>query len=164
MSTTPNQIICTYSRNGHVGLMLGDRISANIQRLREERGWSRPELGRRLIPPTSGQQIERLEKGQRDLSPDWIERIAKALGVDPVELLDGNDFELTPQVADEIAAHLARFVLRGAEPHPAIAQGLSILIQEMSATFARNPQVRRDPQQARLAVDILARQLSPRTS
>lgn len=163
MSTAPNQIICASIHNGHAGPMLGDRISANIARLREERGWSRPELGRRLNPPTSGQQIERLEKGQRDLSPAWIERVARAFGVDPVELFSVEGFDLTPQVADEIATHLASFVLRGAAPHPAIVQGLSILIQEIDATFARNPQARRDPQQARLAVDILARQLSPRT-
>jgi ribosome-binding protein aMBF1 (putative translation factor) len=89
--------------------MLAERIRSNIVRLREERGWSRPCLGRRLNPPTSGQQIERLEKGTRGLEPEWIEKIARALGVDPIHLIAGEEtFEFTPQVADEIAPLLAR--------------------------------------------------------
>jgi transcriptional regulator with XRE-family HTH domain len=145
--------------------MLAERIQENIIRLREAKGWSRPCLARRLSPPTSGQQIERLEKGQRQLDPEWIEKIARALGVDPVTLIAGEQprYELTPQVADEIATHLARFVLRGDEPDPEIALALSILIQEMSETFARNPQARNDPLAARLAVDILTRQRAPRS-
>lgn len=162
--STPNQSIPLNQISGQVGAMLADDIRANIVRLRETRGWSRPCLGKRLMPPTSGQQIERLEKGQRNLDPDWIERIAKALSVEPVALVAGEqNFDLTPQVADGIAVHLARFVLRGDEPDQAIVQGLSILLQEMSATFSRNPQARRDPLAARTAVDILARQLSPRS-
>jgi transcriptional regulator with XRE-family HTH domain len=156
-------LTCVY---GHSNLVLATRISSNIARLRDERGWSRPELGRRCQPPTSGQQIERLEKGQRGLDADWIERIARALGVDPVELVvdEANQFELTPQVADEVAIHLARIVLRGGEPSPAIAQDLSLVIQELSATFARHPQARRDPLSARIATDFLTRQHGRRSS
>ena len=40
-------------------------IANNIQAMREERGWSRPELAR--LAKTSPQQIERLEKAQRRL-------------------------------------------------------------------------------------------------
>lgn len=57
----------------------------NIQKFREEKGWSRPELGRRM--GTSGQQVERLEKAQRRLTQDWIDKAARALGVEPVDII-----------------------------------------------------------------------------
>ena len=59
----------------------------NIERMREARGWSRPELGKRMKPPTSGQQIERIEKGQRKLSQDWIDKAAAAFGVSPEAII-----------------------------------------------------------------------------
>ncbi|MDV5822923.1 XRE family transcriptional regulator [Sphingobium naphthae] len=57
----------------------------NIAQLREARGWARPELAKRM--GTSAQQVERLEKGQRGLKPDWIERAARALGVPPADII-----------------------------------------------------------------------------
>lgn len=57
----------------------------NIQRFREGLGWSRPELGKRM--GTSGQQVERLEKGQRSLTQDWIDKAATALGVEPADII-----------------------------------------------------------------------------
>jgi hypothetical protein len=147
------------SFRGHVGAMLADRIRANIVRLREGKSWSRPELGRRLRPATSGSQIERLEKGWRSLEVDWVEKIAAAFGMDPVELVAGDQrFELTEQVAGEVAEVLARFVLRGDEPDQETVQGLAILIQDLSATFADEPEARHDPQVARPVVRALARQ------
>jgi transcriptional regulator with XRE-family HTH domain len=149
-----------YSYRGQSGAVLATRISENIKRLREARGWSRPQLGLRMRPPTSGQQVEKLEKGERRLTVDWIERVAKALQIDPAELIVGESqqFELTPQVADEVAETLARVVLQGGEPSPAIVRDLSLIMQELSATFARHPQAWRDPEVARPVVDFLARQ------
>ncbi|MFC4255410.1 helix-turn-helix transcriptional regulator [Croceibacterium xixiisoli] len=57
----------------------------NIERLRLDRGWSRPQLGKRM--GTSGQQIERLEKGQRTLKQEWIDKAATALGVTPSDII-----------------------------------------------------------------------------
>lgn len=53
--------------------------------LREAKGWSRPQLAERM--GTSAQQVERLEKGQRRLTQDWMERAGRALDVEPAELL-----------------------------------------------------------------------------
>lgn len=39
------------------------------------------------IAGTTPQQISKLEKGERRLTTDWMERIAPAFGVDPAELL-----------------------------------------------------------------------------
>lgn len=157
--STPYQGIAVNNLYRHAVPMLGDRIRSEIMRLRAERGWSRPDLGMRLRPPTSGQQIEKLEKGQRQLDTKWIERIAAGFGMDPAELVAGEQrFELTEQVASEVAEVMARFVLRGDEPDQETVQGLAILIQDLSATFADAPEARSDPQLARPVVRALARQ------
>jgi transcriptional regulator with XRE-family HTH domain len=143
---------------GHFGLVLADRIADNIRSLREAKGLSRPQLGLRCVPPTSSQQIERLEKGERRLTVDWIERIAKALNVDPSELISdkSEQFAMTPEVANEIALELARIVLQGGEPSPAILADLGQVLLALSETFARHPTARHDPQVARPVIDLLA--------
>lgn len=158
-SQAPKQPVPLVGTVSHLSAMLAGRIAENIARMRERRGWSRPELGRRCRPATSGSQIERLEKNERKLTVEWIERIAGAFHVDPAELMadEAEQFTLTSQVADEVALHLARFVLRGGEPDPETVQGLSILVQGLSETFARHPQAYRDPGAARLAFDFLTR-------
>ncbi len=60
-------------------------LTNNIQEQREARGWSRPELAKRM--GTSPQQVERLEKGQRNLTLDWIEKAARALGIPPLDVI-----------------------------------------------------------------------------
>jgi len=137
--------------------MLAGRIAQNIQRLREARGWSRPDLGRRCQPPTSGQQIERLEKEQRQLTVDWIERIARGFRLDPADLIAGEAFELTPQVAELVARSLGRVALRGDELDPAIAADLAVLLRELFELFARHETMRRDPEAVRPVIDLLTR-------
>lgn len=137
--------------------VLGERIRENIQRMREGRNWSRPQLGMRCVPPTSGQQIERLEKGQRGLDVDWIERIARGFGVEPAELIVGDvgQFAMDEQVAAGIAESFARIVLRGGEPDPDIVADLALIVRELSETFSRHPEARSDPRVARPVVDLL---------
>lgn len=164
--STPNAVVHSTDVYAHSKQMLGDQIRANVIRLREMRGWSRPELGKRCRPATSGQQIERLEKGQRGLDTEWIERLSRAFGVDPYTLIvnEAEQFSLTPEAADEVALHLARFVLRGDEPDPEIVQGLAILVQGLSETFAAHPQAYRDPAAARLVIDLLGRGIGRQAS
>lgn len=57
----------------------------NIERFREERGWSRPDLAK--LMGTSPQQVERLEKGQRSLKLEWIDKAAEAFGVAPAAII-----------------------------------------------------------------------------
>jgi phage repressor protein C with HTH and peptisase S24 domain len=63
------------------------RVSSanNIERFRKERGWARPKLAE--LMGTSPQQVERLEKGHRKLSQEWINRAAEALGVQPADII-----------------------------------------------------------------------------
>jgi transcriptional regulator with XRE-family HTH domain len=158
--STPIPVVALNCYYGQRGSVLSVRIQENIKRLRERRGLSRPQLGARLDPPTSGQQIEKLEKGQRALTVDWIERIAIALDVDPAALVAGEsgEFTLTPQVADEVARSIARVALRGAEPDRGTVQVLALLLTELFEMFARHPATRADLQAARPAIDFLARQ------
>jgi transcriptional regulator with XRE-family HTH domain len=137
--------------------MLEGRIAANIARLRTKKGWSRPELGKRCQPQTSGSQIERLEKQQRNITIDWVERIAKALGVDPAQLFFEDGYELTPQVSEMVATFLGRLVLRGVEPDPAIVGDLAVLLPEIFELFARHEIMRRDPEALRPVLDLLTR-------
>jgi len=62
-------------------MQAGERIAF----LREQRGWKRPDLAAAM--GTSTQQVERLEKGQRRLTEDWMRRAAQALGVEPSAFL-----------------------------------------------------------------------------
>lgn len=57
-----------------------------IAELRALRGWSRPDLARRM--ETTPQQLERLEKGQRRLTMEWLQRAAAALDVEVTALVD----------------------------------------------------------------------------
>ena len=143
--------------------MLTTRIRENIKALRERRGLSRPQLGMRLVPPTSGQQIEKLEKGQRQLTVDWIERIAVALDVDPAALVAGEsgEFNLSEQVAEEVARTLLRVTLPNVQPSPAAIQVLALMLDELVEMFARYPATRSDLQALRPAIDFLTRRRGP---
>lgn len=146
--------------------MLQERIRKNIVALREAKGWKRPDLAKRVKPATSPQQIERLEKGDRKLTIDWVEKLAGALGVDPYQLILDSDLPADPgnlrldgPVADEVARSFARVAL-GAEPEDSLVTNLSIMLRELVETFLDHPATRRDPQQARPVIDLLERRLA----
>lgn len=68
-----------------IGAQSGVASVNNIEKLREARGWARPELAKRM--GTSPQQVERLEKGQRKLSQEWIDKAAHAFSVTPADII-----------------------------------------------------------------------------
>lgn len=80
-----------------------DRVSRanNIAALREAKGWKRPQLAK--LMGTSTQQVERLEKSQRRLTQDWIERAAAALDVEPVAIFTTNVDALIQQMPERSA-------------------------------------------------------------
>lgn len=136
----------------------------NIQRLREAKGWSRPELGKRCQPKTSGQQIERLEKGVRKLSVEWIERVAEALGVDPLDIITDAESRASGPVpitleepASVEAARTFGLVALGEEPEDGLVTDLATMLREFVATFAAHPATRRDPALVRPVADLLVR-------
>ncbi len=59
--------------------------SNRIRALRQRRGWTLQQLAD--ASGTSKSQIDKLEKGERRLTVDWMVRLAKPLGCDPRDLL-----------------------------------------------------------------------------
>ena len=62
-----------------------------IREVRRARGLTLDDVARRCDPPTTPQTIGRLETGTRTVSVGWLNRIAKALGVDAQDLVDRSE-------------------------------------------------------------------------
>ena len=62
-----------------------------IRDVRKEKGMTLAEVAAACDPPTTAQTIGRLETGMRNLSLDWMNKIAAALAVEPEMLLKGNE-------------------------------------------------------------------------
>jgi DNA-binding XRE family transcriptional regulator len=60
-----------------------------IREVRRARGMTLDDVARACQPPTTPQTIGRLETGTRTVSVGWLNRIAKALGVDAQDLVQG---------------------------------------------------------------------------
>src|SRR3546814_21122556 len=73
----------------------------SIRTVRRARGLTLEEVAQRCEPPTTAQTIGRLETGTRTLSLGWMNRIAKALGVEAAELV-----QLPQETQPSITAHL----------------------------------------------------------
>src|SRR5689334_15928706 len=58
-----------------------------IREVRRARGLTLDDVARKCEPPTTPQTIGRLETGTRTVSVGWLNRIAKALGVDAQDLV-----------------------------------------------------------------------------
>lgn len=66
-----------------------------IREVRRARGLTLEEVAQRCEPPTTPQTVGRLETGTRTVSVGWLNRLAKALGVDARDLVDrGESAEL----------------------------------------------------------------------
>jgi transcriptional regulator with XRE-family HTH domain len=62
-----------------------------IREVRRARGLTLDDVARRCDPPTTPQTIGRLETGTRTVSVGWLNRIAKALGVEAQDLVEGGE-------------------------------------------------------------------------
>ena len=62
-----------------------------IREVRRARGLTLEEVAHRCDPPTTAQTIGRLETGTRTVSVGWLNRIAKALGVEAQDLVEGGE-------------------------------------------------------------------------
>jgi len=64
-----------------------------IRALRQARGWSQEQLATACNPKTSQPQIDRLERGKRRLTQEWMEVISAALEVESAELLPDRELK-----------------------------------------------------------------------
>lgn len=62
-----------------------------IREVRRARGMTLEDVARACVPATTPQTIGRLETGTRTVSVGWLNRIAKALGVEANELVKGDE-------------------------------------------------------------------------
>lgn len=62
-----------------------------IREVRRARGMTLDDVARRCEPATTPQTIGRLETGTRTVSIGWLNRIAKALGVEAQDLVRGGE-------------------------------------------------------------------------
>ena len=81
-----------------------------IRDVRKEKGMTLAQVGAACDPPTTAQTIGRLETGMRNLSLDWMNRIAAALGVQPETLLKGDE-AAQPQVVAKLTQSGAEALL-----------------------------------------------------
>lgn len=70
-----------------------------IRDIRKEKGLTLADVAARCSPATTAQTIGRLETGTRNLSLVWMNRIAKALEVDPELLVRGEQSEQPKLIA-----------------------------------------------------------------
>jgi len=75
-----------------------------IRDIRRAKGLTLAELAEACDPPTTAQTIGRLETGMRNLSLRWMDRIAKALKVDPESLVRSEETP-APSVVAELGAN-----------------------------------------------------------
>ena len=62
-----------------------------IREVRRARGMTLDDVARRCEPATTPQTIGRLETGTRTVSVGWLNRIARALGVEAQDLVEGGE-------------------------------------------------------------------------
>src|SRR3954469_13225585 len=62
-----------------------------IREVRRARGMTLDDVARKCDPQTTPQTIGRLETGTRTVSIGWLNRIAKALGVEAQDLVQGGE-------------------------------------------------------------------------
>jgi transcriptional regulator with XRE-family HTH domain len=81
-----------------------------IREVRRARKLTLQDVADRCNPPTTPQTIGRLETGTRTVSVGWLNRIAKALGVEAADLVTLPEQEDVPVVAtlDHEGAHAPR--------------------------------------------------------
>jgi transcriptional regulator with XRE-family HTH domain len=70
-----------------------------IREVRRAKGLTLDDVARRCTPPTTAQTIGRLETGTRTVSVGWLNRIAKALGVEASDLVRVSDRPEIPVAA-----------------------------------------------------------------
>jgi transcriptional regulator with XRE-family HTH domain len=147
--------------------MLNDRVGANIRAAREARGLSLQKLAV-MLGEKHWQTIQKLETGASGISIEWVERIAKALDIDPVELISPETFRalkeapptgpqvihLDEQVASEAARSLATAATGDPEPSWGKTQAVALVLRELLVLFSSHPEAAQDVRVARPALTL----------
>lgn len=96
-----------------------------IREVRKAKGITLAQLAEACDPPTTPQTIGRLETGMRNLSTKWMDRIGKALDIDP-ETLVRSEAQPRPQIVAQLGAGEVEALSAPREailPHELASQG-----------------------------------------
>jgi len=74
-------------------------VRNRLREVRKARGLTLAEVAARCDPPTTAVTVGRLETGMRNLTLAWLERLARALEVDPSAILVSDDSGIVPVAA-----------------------------------------------------------------
>ena len=124
-----------------------------IREVRRAKGLTLAEVGERCVPVTTAQTIGRLETGTRTVSVGWLNRIAKALGVeagDLVKLPDRADLPVVAILGGD-GVHAPRHEATIAAPGPS-AGGVAMLVDTSVGEYRAGDEIWCD----RLAPDAFA--------
>lgn len=113
-----------------------------IREVRRAKGLTLAEVGARCDPPTTAQTIGRLETGTRTVSVGWLNRIAKALGVDAADLVTLPDRPDLPVAAilGHDGAHAPRAEARVAPPQPAPAL-IAVIVESGTGDYRAGDEI-----------------------
>src|SRR6058998_2414412 len=104
-----------------------------IREVRRARGMTLDDVARKCDPQTTPQTIGRLETGTRTVSVGWLNRIAKALGVEAQDLVQSGEEAAELKVAALLGAGGATAPKRAAiVVPPRIDEGLIAVIVSAS--------------------------------
>lgn len=101
-----------------------------IREVRRAKRLTLLDVAQRCDPPTTAQTIGRLETGTRTVSVAWLNRIARALGVDSAELVrtSGKVELMVEALLGHDGAHAPARALKAAAPQPG-ADTLAMIVE-----------------------------------
>lgn len=102
-----------------------------IREVRNAKGLTLLDVAQRCDPPTTAQTIGRLETGTRTVSVGWLNRIARALGVEAADLVRTPDKAELPVAALLMrdGAHVPHKALTATPPQPEEG-AMAVLVEE----------------------------------
>jgi transcriptional regulator with XRE-family HTH domain len=74
-------------------------MRSRLREVRKAQGLTLAEVAARCDPPTTAVTIGRLETGMRNLTINWLDRLAAALGVEPSALIVTDEASVVPVAA-----------------------------------------------------------------
>ena len=102
-----------------------------IREVRHAKGLTLMDVAQRCKPPTTAQTIGRLETGTRTVSVAWLNRIARALGVEAADLVQMPDKAALPVAAllGHEGAHAPGRTLTATPPQPELGV-VAVLVEQ----------------------------------
>jgi transcriptional regulator with XRE-family HTH domain len=117
-------------------------MMSRLREIRKARALTLAEVAARCDPPTTAVTIGRLETGTRQLTVPWIERLAKALEVEPRELIaQSGDIQIP--VAAQLTADGAQPLSTPLALHPpAAAPGaIGLIVRDSQGDYRAGDQL-----------------------